>query len=107
MQSAEGGGEAVVTIWPPTDAAQAFRIQTVEAGLQGLIAGEGIGFGPFGLQGIGQVAGGLVEGRLHGIVRRHGGQRRRCRLPIGLGSAPAGGAVALGGEQVVQVIQGQ
>ncbi len=107
LQCTEGGGEAIIAVRPPTYGAQAFRVQTFEAVLQGLVAGEDVGFGAFGLQSGAQVIGGLVEGRLYGIESRHRGKRGRRRLPIGFRGAPTGSAVALGGEQVVQVVQGQ
>ncbi|MNQ80639.1 hypothetical protein D3C85_956280 [compost metagenome] len=41
LQGSQGVGETVVAIRPPTDAAQAFRVEAVEGGLQGLIACQG------------------------------------------------------------------
>jgi len=107
LQGAEGVGETIVIVRPPTDAAQAFRVQTTERGLQGLIAGEGFAFGAFLVQRVAQIAGGLLEGRLHGVKCSHGGEGGRGRLAIGFGGAPTGGAVTLGGEQVVQGIEAE
>lgn len=75
--------------------------------MQGLVAAQDRRFGTFLLQGLAQLAGGLGQCGLHGIERAHGGDRGRCWLAIGFRGAPACCAVTLGGQQVVEVIQGQ
>ncbi len=105
LQRAQGIGEAVITVRPPADTAEAFRIQAIECGLQRLKAFEDCAVGALLVQSIAQLGGGLQHRRLHAVEGSHGGEGGRCRLTIGLGGAPAGGAVALRGEQVVQCIQ--
>ncbi|VVN18832.1 hypothetical protein PS681_04226 [Pseudomonas fluorescens] len=73
--------------------------------MQCLIAGEGFAFSAFVFQGGAQIRGRLQNRRLYCVERAHGGKRGRCRLAIGFRGAPAGSAIALRGEQVVQRIQ--
>jgi len=75
--------------------------------LQGLIASQGFVLGAFFLQGVVQVRNGLGDGGLNGIVCGHRGEGRRRRLAIGFSGTPASRAVTLGGQQVVQCIEGE
>ncbi|MNI41001.1 hypothetical protein D3C73_952400 [compost metagenome] len=75
--------------------------------MQGLITAQCFALGSFFLQGIAQFGSGLADGGLDRIEGAHRSEGGRCRLAIGFRGAPAGGAITLGGEQVIQCIKGQ
>ncbi|MNP47908.1 hypothetical protein D3C76_1419920 [compost metagenome] len=105
LQGAQGAGEAIITVRPPTNAAEAFRVEAGEGGLQGLVAGQDFVFGALCLQGAAQLRGGLSDSGLNAIKRGHRSECRRRWLAIGFSRAPTGGTIALSGEKIVQRIE--
>ncbi|MNX86190.1 hypothetical protein D3C86_1180620 [compost metagenome] len=73
--------------------------------MQGLVTRQGFTHGTFFLQGIAQLGSGLADGGLNRIEGGHRGEGGRRWLAIGFRGAPPGGAITLGGEQVIQRIE--